>query len=490
LSVDLQNPEVVIRERRLGSIVAFSGTGAELVEKSRGQRLECQANRFNQCGDCSGQRAMLPISQIQDTVMINHGPVGCAGDFGLFNWQFRRGLTFRGERPRDIGAISTNLTERDIVYGGAEKLAKTIREAHGRYKPRAIFVASSCASGIIGDDIEEVVNGMELELGIPVVGVYCEGFKSKIWTTGFDAAYHGIVRKLVKGPVEIDKKTVNIMGFTSLKTFDPLLGLLGLKPRYLVHQATLEEIGQMSQALASSHICETLGTYLARALEQEYGVPELRAPPPFGQDWTDQWLRELGRLAGLEEKAEEVIASERKRIEPELNEIREKLAGLRVWTLAGAAFGHNLASIASDLGLKVIGMLAFHHDQTFDNDYEEINSLKNCLGKVGSVNRYAVCNKQPYQLVNLLNEAKPDLVLARHGYLPTVPAKMGIPSYFVPETNQHIGYDGLLFAGRKILKVLRGGNFVKNIASRAKLPYTDWWRNSDPFYFRETSHGL
>ena len=80
------------------------------------------------------------------------------------------------EHPK---AICTNLTEQDMVFGGIGKLEKTIREAWARHKPKVIFIAASCASGIIGDDIESAARQLEEELGVITVTLYCEGFRSK-----------------------------------------------------------------------------------------------------------------------------------------------------------------------------------------------------------------------------------------------------------------------------------------------------------------------
>lgn len=91
-----------------------------------------------------------------------------------------------------------NLEERDTVFGAVEKLANTVREVYERVHPKAIFITTSCASGIIGDDVEGTAKELSEELGIPVVGCFCEGFKSRIWTAGFDSAYHSIVN--VKPP--------------------------------------------------------------------------------------------------------------------------------------------------------------------------------------------------------------------------------------------------------------------------------------------------
>ncbi len=53
--------------------------------------------------------------------------------------------------------------------------------------------------------------------------------------------------------------------------------------------------------------CATLGSYLATALDQEFGVPELKNSPPYGIAQTDRWFRELGELIGKEKEVEDFL---------------------------------------------------------------------------------------------------------------------------------------------------------------------------------------
>ncbi|MDR2459255.1 MAG: nitrogenase [Deltaproteobacteria bacterium] len=477
--------EVIIRERRLGALLTFQGKGSDLMKLAK-ENPEgcCHDNYFNQCGDCSSQRAMLPISQIRDAALVNHAPIGCASDLGQFNAQHRRGLRYNAIPVQNIRALSSNLTEKDLIMGGENKLAAALEEAYRRFAPKAIFVTTSCASGIIGDDIEEVTLNAEEKLGIPIVPIYCEGFKSMVWTTGFDAAYHGIVRKLVKPPRERRNDIINIMNFSNQHAFSPLLAKIGMEARYLVHQASVEELAHISEAAATGHMCETLGTYIAASLEKLYGVPELKSPPPYGSLWTDLWLREIGKITGREKLVEKVIVSERKRIAPELEAVRKKLEGRTVFAFGGASFCHNMLALAHDLGLKIVGMMGFHHDMTFDNDYEEIISLKNTLTLVGNIGSYSVCNKQPYQMIKILQDIKPDLVMSRHESLPTQAVKLGIPTFFAADANILGGYDGVVTTGKRILGAIKSRNFVKNLSAHSREPHSAWWKKQkDPFYF-------
>ena len=68
-----------------------------------------------------------------------------------------------------------------------------------RYNPRIAFIYASCASGIIGDDIDAIALDLQSEYPDTVmVPIHCEGFKSKICASGFDAAFISINKYILK----------------------------------------------------------------------------------------------------------------------------------------------------------------------------------------------------------------------------------------------------------------------------------------------------
>ena len=150
-------------------------------------------------------------------------------------------------------------------------------------------------SGIIGDDVEGIAAALEKEIGIPVVAVPCDGFRSRVWATGFDAAYHAILSRIVK-PAVVKNEKINIINFWGSDVFGSLLGRLGLAANYVTPFTTIERLERLSESMATVQVCHTLGTYLAAGLEQRFGVPEIKAPAPYGIPATDAWLRELGRV--------------------------------------------------------------------------------------------------------------------------------------------------------------------------------------------------
>lgn len=482
--ININAPGVQIRENRIGSITGFAGTAGELVGCSRRGQLGDNPRSFSQCMGCPSGHALCQLAMIQDAIVVNHAPVGCAGDFFSFNFVYRVGQMERNLPPAYGRYFSTNLTEHDTIFGGIEKLEDTVREAFERTQPKAVFITTSCASGIIGDDVEGAADRLTEELGVPVIGCYCEGFKSKIWTTGFDAAYHAIVRRLVKPP-QTKTNRVNIINFWGTHVFDELLQELGYEAEYIVPFSTVAQLERISEAAATIQVCQTLGTYLGAALEQVYGVPEVKSPQGYGFAGTDAWLRELGKVLHREEQVEQIIEREHQRYLPQLEEYRSKLAGKRVYVTAGAAHGHALLAVLRELGMEVQGAAIFHHDPIYDNGDVQSDMLGHVVDTYGDVPRFNVCNKQAYELVNILNKLRPDLLISRHGGMTIWGAKLGIPTLLVGDEQFSFGYQGVLNYAERIAETLDKREFVTNLAKHSTMPYTKWWLEQDPFTFLE-----
>lgn len=474
MGINLTTADVEPRERRLKAVLTYEGTASDLNEKSKEGSLKTKARPFQQCSSCSQMCAGTITHAIKGAAVVVHAPIGCT-DTSSLNVGLDAVTRARGTEPQRTQVICSNIQERETVYGALKKLEAAIDEAYRRFSPTAIFVHSSCAAGIIGDDIESVTEEKAAEYGIPVIPVFCEGFKSKVWSTGFDAAFHGILRKIVKPPREKQPDLVNIFNFMGSDSFTLLLSKMGLRANYLVPLADVETVSYMSEAACTAHICETLATYVARGLEQEYDVPEVRTPGPFGIKWTDEWLREIARHTGKEDIVEEVIATEHERIKPKLERIRKKLDGATIYIFAGDSYAHSLANMASDLGLKTAGMATLHHDQRTDGDDEAFNTLSHLLDAQGEIDNYTVCHRQPYQVVKILKRLNPDLLVVRHMNMTIMGTKLGIPTILEGDVNVSAGYDGVVKLGERLYQAMQSKKLLKNIADHVEWPYTDWW---------------
>jgi nitrogenase molybdenum-iron protein alpha chain len=480
--VDLKTPEVAVREIRLGTITGYAGSAKDLVGCSHQRALREQSRTFTQSMMCSSSAAFCQLSMIMDAAVINHAPVGCAGDFQNFEVTYRIGQMERDLPPLLGRYFNSNTTESDTVFGGAEKLADTIRTVYDRVHPKAIFVTTSCASGIIGDDIEGTVNEATAELGIPVIACICEGFRSKIWTSGFDSAYHSVVRGLVKPPQKKTKK-VNIINFWGSHIFEELLGRLGYEVNYILPFSTVEQLERVSESAATIQICPTLGSYFGAALEQIYGVPEIKSPPAYGLAGTDQWLRELGKVLDVRDEVEELIKEGHELVEPRLAEYRKKFEGKTAYLTAGAAHGHAIIALLRELGFAVNGAAIFHHDPLYDNDDPTSDALAQDVRNYGDIKNYSVCNKQAFEIINLLTKFRPDILVARHGGMAHWGSKLGIPSFLVDDEQFGFGYQGILNYAERIDDTLSNREYIENFSRKSVSPYTEWWLNQEPFTF-------
>jgi nitrogenase molybdenum-iron protein alpha chain len=259
---------------------------------------------------------------------------------------------------------------------------------------------------------------------------------------------------------------------------------MGLRVNYLLPLTSLEEVETISEAVCSTTICETLSMYVAAVLEEQYGVPEVKAPSPYGIDWTNKWLRAIGKITGREEQAERIIEEDEAKYREELEYYKEKLSGKKVYVVSGDSFAHNLANIGKSLGLELVGATSLHHDLKTDNP-DSVNTLSALIETNGDIPNFSVCNMQPYQITKILQKLKPDLLVCRHGGLTTLGSKLGIPAILEGDANYSIGYEGVVRMGRRFYEALRTKKLVDTIASHVKLPYTSWWlAESDPFYFQ------
>ncbi|MCI1945155.1 nitrogenase component 1 [Clostridium luticellarii] len=486
MKFNLNTSVVKTREERLGTIIGWkTGKASELSRDSSYTCAGCRGNGgkrlcetigpFTQGSGCSEQMVECQAGNIRDAVLIQHAPVGCGTGQACYNSIYRNGLAIRNLPVENIKIINTNIKETDMVFGALGKLEQSIEDAWNRHHPKAIFIATSCATGIIGEDVDSVASKMQKKLKIPVIPMYCEGFRSKHWSTGFDATQHGILRQLVRKKPKKQEDLVNVINLWGSDVFTPMLAELGLRVNYVVDLATVEDLKQLSEAAATVGFCYTLSSYLAAGLEEEFGVPEIKAPQPYGIAGTDAWIRELARVTHREKRAEEYIEREHRRIAPRLEELRKLLKGKKGYVATGSAYSHGLIAVLKELGIEVDGSLVFHHDPVYDSNAPQKNSLKFLVDNYGDVPNFTVSNRQQYQFYILLKNVKPDFILIRHAGLAPLASRMGIPSAPLGDEHHAIGYEGILNLGETILDILAHKKFHQDLKEHVKLPYTKWW---------------
>jgi len=470
-----------VRESRDGRVNDFGGSSEQAQKKFEGKCLKRADRSFAQGLQCQQINSMACLMSLEDSVFISHSPQGCVGCTIMAVDMFRVGQAHRGEKLiKNPRIIVTNLDQKSVVFGGEQKLRESVRKAVERYNPKLIFVYASCASGIIGDDIDSICQDLGDEYpDTTIVPIHCEGFKSKICASGFDAAFLSINKYILKKekketiPNLINLFAPTTVSYADQKEMERMLNLIGAEVNYIPFYSSLEKIKRIPQAAASTSICKVFADEFMKTLEEDYGIPYSHTVMPIGIRNTDKWYRGIAKVIGKEKEVEEIIAKEHERIEPLVAKIRARLEGKRVFICGGTGRSFAAAALIDDFGMKLVGLETPTYDADAQVDVEYLNGIHKDFV-------IDIANMQPFEQVNLVKKLKPDAFIG----VPDWAAKLGIPTTHVLDGKRPtMGYDGLLYLGNKIADQLSNPGFNKKIAEHVKLPYRDSWYEEDAFKY-------
>jgi nitrogenase molybdenum-iron protein alpha chain len=473
MKINTKSESVPTREQRLGSITGYVGDLNDLVAKSQTGVLQNRDRCFSQSSMCLQACAVGNIAGIRDIAIIYHSPAGCSVFTNVLGIQLAKNIN----AIYNTVVVGSDLDEADTVFGAVDGIREIARKIRKQYNPKALFIASSCLSGVIGEDIDAIVEEIENDFNheIPVGALHCEGFKSRIWASGFDISDHAILKHLVKPPKE-KRNVINFKNFfeSERRSITDLFARLGVETLFLYANTTAEELEHLSESLATVCICGTLGTYLGNALEELYGVPYIRSINPMGMAGFDTWMREIGKVIGKQDEVDKIIAEEREKYLPQIEAIKKEIKGLRTVVGMGPGYTYEVSRVIQELGMTVEWAAAWHFDYKYDNGEipPSLEYLKNTSpNNIG----LSVADQQNFEVLNILNTVKPDIYFSRHPGTTVWAIKQGYSAVFVADEYMIFGYKGTLNFAKAILDAIRNRSFEKNLAARTKLPYTDWW---------------
>ena len=485
------------REARLGACTAFGGNLCDLRKRfSGGCPMVDNERAFRQGTICQLIPAAAILATLPNAVVILHGAVGCGGSNHTYQASARSRQMLDSANPPGVVWVSTALGENDVVAGGEDKLSQAILQADRRYRPTAIFVVSTCAPSLIGDDLDGVVDGLRDKVSASLTPIHCEGFKTKVMATAYDSVYHGIARTLMDAPdgpeysaidarlqLEAERvrrsRLVNLMNVSSMGDTDEaelsrLLRSLGLEVNIYPCYASPENFRDAAEAALSVATCPTHDDYFVTFLEERFGVPYVLRHMPIGIAATSDWIRAAAAPLGLEEVAEGLIAREVAQLERALVPIKKKLAGKTAVISAGEVRTLSVATLLHELGMQTLAIRPYHFDHFGEPAAERLGAIDQNL----TVN---VATMHPYEEVNLLERVRPDVYIG-HQADGISAAKRGIPVLPVyGGTNTYMGYTGVFDFARRLVRKLSNPSFNRHLAEHAVSPYSSAWLADDPF---------
>ena len=488
------------REERLKAGIAFGGTCKELkCCLKQGGCLNGANRSFSQTYGCQFTLSLGILNTLRNAVVIMHGPIGC-GFCSTAN--IGTGKTYKNLRdPQADGILwlSTNLDESAVINGVEENLKETIFFADKEYRPETIVVVSSCVPALIGDDIDSIIENLQSDVVATLVPVSCEGFKTKVMATAYDAAYNGIMKKLVHLPGEWIKLTesdkdgidrdyersrrVNIFNVGSMSRADEielerLLNGIGLTVTFLPCYSEPKDFQNSLEAALNVSICGTHDDYYLQFLEEQFHIPYLIDTIPIGRKNTDRWILKIAEFFHLEEEAKLLIQKENELLDESLHPYRESLKGRRVFVSGGEVRILSTAEVLQDLNMKVVGFKGHHIDKFVEPIFESLEEIDDI-----SIN---IATQHPFEQANLVRKLNPDVIVIHTGGN-NITAKHGLPilPLFGPSYN-YMGYSGVFEIARRLNRVIKNYQFNKNLKKYRPLPFKESWYEKDPYtYIKE-----
>jgi nitrogenase molybdenum-cofactor synthesis protein NifE len=392
------------------------------------------------CVFCGSRVVLYPIA---DAVHIVHGPIGCAS----YTWDIRGALSSGPELHRL--SFSTDMQELDVVHGGEKKLYAALCELIDAHHPKAAFVYATCIVGVIGDDVAAVCKRVSLEKGIPVLPVHSEGFKGTK-KDGYRAACDALLQIVGTGPTEeVSPLSINILGDFNLagetwmiRDYYARMGVQVVS--CITGDGRIDEIRRAHGAALNVVQCSGSMTYLAKTMQEKYGIPFIRVSY-FGIEDMSKSLYDVARHFKDKEmlkRTQSMVRTELERVMPQLTEYRKALTGKRAAIYVGGAFkAFSLVSALRHLGMTTVMV----GSQTGNKeDYEQLREICD----EGTI---IVDDSNPLELSSFLEEKDVDVFIGGVKERP-IAYKLGIG--FCDHNHERkealAGFEGMLNFAREV----------------------------------------
>jgi len=458
----IEDRKALTREKRLSALSHFHGTLEGLIDEVSGTEIKQRVRTLSQIHVDETIYAFNVLSKIEDAAIVVNGSIGC-GNLGI------------AHADQGIGWYSTNLVERDTILGGDDKLREAVLRAYEEKHPKAIFIIGTPVVAINNDDINSVILELEDEVGVPIISIYTDGFKSKTPVTGYDIVTHSLLKNLVDKAPKEKEDFINIISFSEnvedlgavVESFKELKIAYHIIPSF----STIDDIRAASRAKATVVLNPEEGEYLAKELEEVFNVPYISSEAPIGFRGTKNFLLKLAAFLGIEEKAIEYVDE----VEAELTKSLSKdvLAGKRIFVDASFSKIPALTRYLKYLGGNVVGIGSPFIDLENRKQISKLDFLsKGTIVVVG--------NGQYFEKANALTKTEADIYISEFEGS-SFAADEGVAVVAIKNIAIY-GFKGVELIHNTILKSLRYSEVAAIGESRYKAT---WKKKSGNWYVKQ-----
>jgi nitrogenase iron protein len=412
---------------------------------------------------CSLAGAFAAVRKIKDAITIMHAPQGCA--YVSFSGHLGRNAVLPAESRRSPNLLCTNMQEIDAIFGGTKNLKETITRVHQKFPTYSIFVITSCPAGIIGDDVNQVIEDLKAT-GTPVYYIPTDGVMDNgDFYTGMLNAYRLVAETFIDKTVVPTDNLVNIIGDQALinsrnrDELDRIFRGLGLEVNcQFIGDTSIAQINQFKKAKVNiPFFHDPIVGDLAKYFETHFSMETLQAPLPVGFEQTAAFTCALGQRFGKMSEAEKLITQARTDYKTHLSPLRHYFSGKKALIFSSPQNIDWLLSTLMDLDVQVCKIYSssyFPPRNVFSTKYSTIKIEYNYP-------------QDHYEQAILDN--RPDFVLTTGSVAAfnSVPCDV-FPSAVLPAHPVYGFNGGLLYADR--------------LYSKLKFPSIEGWRHDKKLF--------
>ncbi len=392
------------------------------------------------CVFCGSRVVLYPIA---DALHLIHGPVGCAA----YTWDIRGSLSSGPQLHRL--SFTTDLKEKEVVFGGEERLYNALASLIDMYKPKGAFVYGTCIVGVIGDDVEAVCRRVTREKGIDVIPVMAAGFAGSK-KDGYKVACDALAKLMgTDTTYKAPEHSINILGDFNLA------GELWMLSEYykkmgvnmvacMTGDGRIDDVRKAHTAQLNVVQCSGSMIGLAKGMKEKYGIPFMKVSY-FGIEDMSDALYEVAKFFKSDEmmeKARKLVKEELSKLLPALQEYRQDLEGKKAAIYVGGAF----KAISLVKALRLIGMKAVVVGSQTGNQ-DDYDLLKDLCDE-GTI---IVDDSNPNELSEFVKQTGADLFIGGVKERP-IAYKLGLG--FCDHNHERkealAGYDGMLNFAKEV----------------------------------------
>lgn len=221
---------------------------------------------------------------------------GCTGNVCGFDeprWDIEKSTIF-----------SAGLRDMDAILGRDDRLVAKLADAAKKVEAKFAAVIGTPVPAVIATDYNAIRKMAEKKLGIPVIAIETTGMD--LYDVGAEKAYLKIFKRFAKDGVEVEKKSIGVIGvipldMSDLKAADEIETALkaeGWKNVYCYGMGVDLSKVEAAGSTAKNLVVSPAGLKSAQYLKKRFGTPYEAAYPLVGDILKDEMKEEFKNFSG------------------------------------------------------------------------------------------------------------------------------------------------------------------------------------------------